>query len=311
MSHRTRRGFTLIELLVVIAIIAILIALLVPAVQKVRESAARTQCVNNMKQWALAMHNHHDTYHKFPFAERNSPARQTWVMWLWPFIEQSVMSNQIDLTNQNFYTPPCTIYNTMNGLCGQYLALYYCPSDQGVGSDLSDTSQTYDRRRGNYVVCFGQYYQDVPGTAGQPLAMFGEIGGNRSRPQVTTIASVTDGTSQTLMMSEYLRAKSTDDNDWRGDIQNDDGTNHFMTFTTPNSTVPDVVNWAIPDNDPLMPVSTAGSEFNAARSRHPTGVNAAMGDGSVHFFGNTISLVTWRAMGTMNGNDMVGGDASY
>src|SRR5947209_10768429 len=131
MSSPTRRGFTLIELLVVIAIIAILIALLVPAVQKVRESAARTQCLNNLKQWALAMHNHHDTYHKFPFGERNSPARQTWVMWLWPFMEQSVLSNPINLDKQQFYTPPCTIYNTMNGLCGQLVPQYYCPSDSG------------------------------------------------------------------------------------------------------------------------------------------------------------------------------------
>src|SRR5207302_1797420 len=157
MSHRVRRGFTLIELLVVIAIIAILIALLVPAVQKVREAAARTQCVNNLKQWGLAMHNHHDTFKRFPFGESNNPARQTWVMRLWPFIEQGVMSNQINMTTQQFYLPPCTVYNTMNGLCGANVSLYACPSDIGYGADLDDPSQTYDRRRGNYVVCFGQF----------------------------------------------------------------------------------------------------------------------------------------------------------
>jgi prepilin-type N-terminal cleavage/methylation domain-containing protein/prepilin-type processing-associated H-X9-DG protein len=302
---RRRRGFTLIELLVVIAIIAILIALLVPAVQKVREAAARTQCVNNLKQWALAMHNFHDTNKQFPYAERNNP-RQTWVMWLWPYVEQQTLAAGLNMNTQQFYLPPCTIFNTMQGRCGQPIPLYYCPSD--AGSNLDDPSQTYCRCRGNYVVCFGQYYQDVP-NPGQPLAMFGEVNGSRSTPQLTKMTSISDGTSNTLMMSEYLMATSRDDNDWRGDIQNDDGTNHFMTFTTPNSTVRDVVNWAIPNNDPLMPVSTAGAEFNAARSRHTGGVNASLADGSVRFITNGISLATWQAMGTMNGGDTLGADA--
>lgn len=302
--QRGASGFTLIELLVVIAIIAILIALLVPAVQKVREAAARTQCVNNLKQWGLAMHGFHDTNKQFPVAERNNP-RQTWVMWLWPYIEQSTLSAKIDMKTQQFYTPPCTVYNTMNGLCGATLSLYYCPSD--MGSNLDNPSQTYCRARGNYVVSFGQYYQDVA-SPGQPLAMFGEILGNRSNPQITKMASITDGTSNTLMMAEYLMATSHDDNDWRGDIQNDDGTNHFMTFTTPNSSTPDVVNWAIPNGDPRMPVSTAGNQFNTARSRHTGGVNASFADGSVHFITNGISLGTWQALGTMNSGDLPGSD---
>src|SRR5262245_55372321 len=92
---RQARGFTLIELLVVIAIIAILIALLVPAVQKVRESAARTQCANNVKQWAIAMHAHHDAKNQFPIGARNNP-RQTWVMHLWPYIEKGDLARMND-----------------------------------------------------------------------------------------------------------------------------------------------------------------------------------------------------------------------
>jgi prepilin-type N-terminal cleavage/methylation domain-containing protein len=104
MSRRLKAraaGFTLIELLVVIAIIAILIGLLVPAVQKVRDAAARAQCSNNLKQWGLAMHNYHDTNKKFPLGETNSPARQTWVMQLWPYVEEGVLWNRMPSPQKN------------------------------------------------------------------------------------------------------------------------------------------------------------------------------------------------------------------
>src|SRR5262249_14750026 len=102
MSQRPRRGaFTLIELLVVIAIIAILIALLVPAVQKVRAAAARTQCINNLKNIGLALHNYHDTYKYFPTAFYNSGAQTKWeyVSWMTrilPFVDQQPLYNQVD-----------------------------------------------------------------------------------------------------------------------------------------------------------------------------------------------------------------------
>jgi prepilin-type N-terminal cleavage/methylation domain-containing protein/prepilin-type processing-associated H-X9-DG protein len=304
---RRARGFTLIELLVVIAIIAILIALLVPAVQKVRDAAARVQCQNNLKQWGLSMHNYHDAHKKLPLGSRSDP-RQTWVMHLWPFIEQSVLSQKIpDLSSQQFYLPPATINNgTLAGLTGAQVPLYNCPSDSGA--DITD-NPNYCRRRGNYVVNWGisRYGQNPQPTAAAPFA---HINGDRTRPMVVTLISITDGTSNTLMMSETLMPKSNADNDWRGDIQNDDGHFRFQTLLTPNSTAPDIIQdgWFQEVKDPLMPAVAGGrsDQVAGARSRHTGGVNVAFCDGSIRFVANSVTLATWQALSTMNGSDSIG-----
>lgn len=294
--RRQLTGFTLVELLIVIAIIGVLVGLLLPAVQAAREAARRTQCANNLRQWAVAMHLYHDTKRQLPAGARGKP-RQSWVMYLWPYIEESPLADRNDL-DIPFYIPPGTIAYTLKGLTGQYVSLYYCPSD--VGSD--QTVGEYQRRRGNYVVNWGNTpYSlpvDLPG-----LAPFSHVKGNDEHPRDTKLADITDGTSQTLLMSETLKAWSNEDNDWRGDIQNDEGNFRFQTITTPNTSAPDVIKggWFRRNVDVTMPAVAGNYQYYAARSRHPGGVNAAYCDSSVQFIAEDIALQTWKEMGSMNG----------
>jgi prepilin-type N-terminal cleavage/methylation domain-containing protein/prepilin-type processing-associated H-X9-DG protein len=308
-----QRGFTLVELLVVIAIIGILVALLLPAIQAARESARRTQCTNKLKQWAIAMHMYHGAHKRLPLGSRTSP-RQTWVMHLWDYIEEGNVAALGDLT-KDFYVSPNTEDNgrSLRGATGQFVDLYSCPSD---AEGVDQTVESYQRRRGNYVVNWGNvlYGQAearpiVPG--GMPplgFAPFSHIKGDRTQPRKTPFRKVTDGTSKTLLMSETLKAWSSRDNDWRGDIQNDDGGFRFHTSVTPNTSAADVIinGWFIDTRDPKMPAvaGAANAQRTAARSRHPGGVNASFCDGSVTFVSDDIELLVWMAQGTMDGGEV-------
>jgi prepilin-type N-terminal cleavage/methylation domain-containing protein/prepilin-type processing-associated H-X9-DG protein len=305
---RRRVGFTLVELLVVIAIIAILMSLLVPAVQKVRQAAALTQCANNLKQWAVAMHNYNSEHKHLPFGSCSTP-RQTWVMYMWPYIEQQDLAAQANYTLP-FSGAPFTVSGGMTGLIGRPVAMYNCPVDIGFGADQDDPTIQYPRTRGNYVINWGNtlYESNPPPTLG--LGTFYHVNGDRTKPGRTIFRQITDGTSNTLLMSETLKGWPHQDDDWRGDIHNDDGVFRFHTIYPPNTPVPDVISsgaYETANNDPLMPVTVSGGEESAARSRHPGGVNAALCDGSVRFFTNDIAPLTWQALGTMNGAENISG----
>jgi len=304
---QAKRAFTLIELLVVIAIIAILIGLLLPAVQKVREAAARSQCTNNFKQWGLGMHMYNDAMGTLPPGCLHSP-RGTWVPFLWPFIEQQNLANLYgNPLQQQFYNPPAINQGAFTGACAMQVKLYYCPSDR---PGAYDTHDNYYRCRGNYVVNIGTHSIGPDNYAGFGAAPFNDPNNTGGVPQSSAIQRIPDGTANTLMMSEVIVARNDSDQNSHGDFLNDDATQPgwvFMTITTPNSTTPDSI-FCGTNNDPKAPCTGSAPYSEAARSRHTNGVNTLFCDGSVHFITSGITLAVWQALGSAMGGEPV--DAS-
>ena len=305
-KQRSFRGFTLIELLVVIAIIAILIALLLPAVQQARAAARRTQCKNNLKNIGLALHNYHDTFLKFPYGYFDSGTyhrRDTWMQQTLPFIEQNNLFEQYQAWNGQW------VMDTPPELKDAVIDILMCPSDPmspGFGGGGGRRSNG-DGFQGNYVVCAGNTLMT---RNSQSLnGMFC----NNSR---TDMATVIDGTSNTIMVSEsIIRGKSPSGPSgvswggaggyWGGGPH---GSYGFTTLESPNTTIADQIYDCKDDNflrAPCTPIGGGSDLRNFARSYHSGGVQGTMADGSVRFFSDNVDLVVWRAIGSTGQGEVV------
>jgi prepilin-type N-terminal cleavage/methylation domain-containing protein/prepilin-type processing-associated H-X9-DG protein len=320
-NPRRCRGFTLIELLVTTSIIAVLVSILLPAVQKVRATASRAQCQNNIKQWATALHHHHDAVGKLPYASMRSPdtsgtapVRHSWPPQLWPYIDQGSLSHRYNFSVP-FYQPQNTQMNGLNSPVGTRIALYYCPSDRGRGAARADQ---YWRLRGNYALNWGEHaYQSLSDYYGDE-APFGFIDWrSRSKPIRSKFGHFSDGVSNTMLMSEVVMQPEETRADYRGDFLNDDAAGGvFMTEQSPNFGTDNVkFCYSTPDlpcltalTFPYNPGTGSQTGYRAqhfARSRHAGGVNVGMGDGSVRFVSESIVVGVWIAMGTLKKGDAI------
>ena len=326
-----RSAFTLIELLVVIAIIAILIGLLLPAVQKVREAANRAKCQNNLKQLGLAIHNYEGSNGYFPPStiSTGTSAAQPWSMqaFILPFVEGDNVYKLMDFTAGYHAGPNLANYPPW-GVATLKVPLLVCPSDPNDRARLNASGQA-EHYPLSYLMNVGQYLVWNPVTRMDGGGAFGPN-------QKLTHGAYTDGLSNTVAMSEGKMfnprvhdatlpatqpatpadvSAATSGGAWSATSGHTEWVcgrsihTGFTTLFTPNTRVPHTVSGMAHDfdvsssregrsqTDPTFAVITA-------RSHHTGGVNALMMDGSVRFVRNSITPATWRAMGTRAGGEV-------
>jgi prepilin-type N-terminal cleavage/methylation domain-containing protein/prepilin-type processing-associated H-X9-DG protein len=321
---REKRGaFTLVELLVVIAIIGILMAILLPAVQAARNAARRLSCSNNLKQICLALHNYHDTFKRFPPSATISRgvAFNSWSAQarLLPFLEKTNLESAIDW-NLDYRSQPLVPETRV--------ATYICPSEINDSERQTSSLTHYPL---NYGINLGTWfvYDPTAGRGGDGL-----VYPNSS----TRMASVTDGTSNTLAFAEvkayrpYLRDGGNPSGPnvplpntpaeviaFGGDFKSNsghtewvDGRAHQTGFTgtfPPNTMVPFQKDGQIYDVD--FTSSREGKTINrltyavvTSRSYHPGGVQVALADGSARFVTENVDVLVWRALATREGGEV-------
>lgn len=359
---RYRRGFTLVELLVVIAIIGVLVALLLPAIQAAREAARRSQCVNNLHNIGLAIHNYASARKSLPPAEVREAASQvktlfSWVTVLMPYIEEN---NAFGQTNWNIRLEARdALGDTAHH---QPLALFTCPSEVNAPSAIGIVNSFYGAR-GNYAgnAGLGFYWAEDLTPYQATAAWEGMLASNPSAnpfalrvndpPNMTHLGafvvasipstgapdtvpikgtfrgrefkSITDGTSNTALVSELRLVPN-------GEIADTRGAMHFgpaalymhnwqpnvaFDARNPDNSRPivDYTRWCdrlglpreISPCNPSQPGTWEGKWQQFARAYHNGGVNVAMADAAVKFVSDDVDLVVWRAMGTADGGEIV------
>lgn len=301
-SRNARGGFTLIELLVVIAIIAVLISLLLPAVQSAREAARRAQCVNNLKQLGLSLHNYHDVHGRFAPGSiqvtwpNGYNYRQPFITSLLPFLEQRALADSFnfsfaftEVANQTTRTVRVNVFD--------------CPSDEKIV--FTNNSGVVSDVKGSYGINWGQNTYGNQGLVAPFALNYG-----------TSLAELTDGTSNTFLMAELIQTphpagQPLDTIDRRGRVWSDQPSSHqISTRISPNAQQPDYgACWVARQAPCNRNTGNGPNHYIGSRSRHPGGVNTLMGDGSVRFTKDTIAIQAWRALSSRAGGEVISSDA--
>jgi prepilin-type N-terminal cleavage/methylation domain-containing protein/prepilin-type processing-associated H-X9-DG protein len=345
-SRRGHTGFTLIELLVVIAIIGVLIALLLPAVQKVREAAARTQCANNLKQIGLAVHNYHDNYRQLPATY----IRQDWVTWavlILPYLEQQNAYNLWDV-QLRYYDQP-NRDNASLDPTPRSVPVYYCPSRRGPGlsvatgttnitqdvpnqpgtagyssfthrpgglSDYAACNGTMDSLDGNGALGIGLVSAAVkpdgsPVTAAGLSALYQQPPGTRITQWTsqTTLLSITDGTSNTLLIGEkHVRPANRWGKDEDRSIYNGQWARIFrrMAGIGPNTTSQKFPLVTDP-NDSWASQTPIREAFHRFGSWHPGVCQFVFCDGSVRTVSGGVDDLTLSRLAQRSDGEVITG----
>jgi prepilin-type N-terminal cleavage/methylation domain-containing protein/prepilin-type processing-associated H-X9-DG protein len=330
MTSRARNrpaAFTLIELLVVIAIIAVLIGLLLPAVQKVRATAARIQCANNLKQIGLACHNYHDANQGFP-TQGNSVLTGTWVVPLAPFLEQEPFYQQWRATLTTSNPLVAQWGGGPNSLQATVIKTLVCPADA-----LPTPASAQLTGPGVFGFPDGIYssltsYGPNTGTRGwasafDPPNIDDGVFLVLTPTQPVRIADITDGTSSTILFGEAyhrdpLWKTFSDQCQWPASLNLDDLSKMaawvWNDAVARNASVQ--INWQLTPSlvaGPFTPWSSQCRDLiykrlGAYGSGHGGGVNVVFADGSVHFLRATISLSTLQALSTRAGGEVIAED---
>ncbi len=302
-SVRRRVGFTLIELLVVIAIIAILIGLLLPAVQKVREAAARMSCSNNLKQLAIAVHSYHDAQNRFPYNGddiRNvgccynpSYTMYSWLARSLPYIEQDNRYNQLGIGTNT------TQGNWLTLVGAPVIRTFRCPSDTtpDIRTDLANWPggtpvgvTSYKGVSGNNW-CWGTYTNAGPTGDCNGLDNGNGIFWRSDYKRPLRMVNISDGTSNTLMVGEDIGSMNIH-NGWP-----------YSNTAVGTCSIP--LNNAMVAGQPGFNNPGDWPNVYSFRSRHTSGANFGLADGSVRFIVASIDLTTYRNASTYAGGEVV------